>query len=166
MRDYTLSAFGCSPTVGSFPDSGIPSCPLCLPLLYHWALHAPLPCKLSGPKPSLPPHPTATSLPRPVPCCQPHPPQLPALVLAPPLDFSFQSPSFRAAFGDRAQSDPFPYLDLTLNPDLDLNASRAQRHKEDFTGDWLLALSILPTTILFLLSLLSPLNRENEVPED
>lgn len=62
-------------------------------------LPAPLPCKLSEPKPSPPPHPNTASLPRPVPCSQPHPPQLPALVLAPPLDFSFQSPSLGLPLG-------------------------------------------------------------------
>lgn len=109
------------PTVGGLPDSRIPSSPLCLPLIYHWGLHAPLPCRLSGPKPSPPPRPTNTSLPRPVSCCQPHPPQLPALVLAPPLDFSFQPPPSpsRQPWGIEPSVTPFPCLDLTLIPDLD-----------------------------------------------
>lgn len=89
-----------------------PSSPLCLPLIYPWVLQPPLPCNLSGLKPAPPPHPTATSCPG-LFLCQPHPPQLPVLVLAPPSDLSFQPPSFSAAFGDRAQSDSFPYLDLT-----------------------------------------------------
>lgn len=86
-------------------------------------LHAPLSCKLSGPKPSPPPYHCLSAQ-----ACSP-------LSAAPSpatcsgsgssLGVSFQPLSFRAGFGDKAQFDPFLYLDLTLNPDLDLSVSRA-----------------------------------------
>jgi hypothetical protein len=88
------------------------------------------------------------------------------------LNFSFQLPSFRAAFGDGAQQPgAFPYLDLTLNPDLDLHVSRTQEHK-NFTGDWpcLSAFSLVP---FFLLSLYTPSSSvaslrtwQNQAPRD
>ena len=97
--------------------------------------------------PSSPPHCPLSAQACPPAASHTLPSYLPWFWLLPGIS-SFSPSSCRATFGDTAQSDPFPYLDLTLNPDLGLSVSRAQGHMENFTGDWLLALSILPATIL------------------
>lgn len=100
-------------------------------------LHAPLSCKLSGPKPSFSSSP-------PLPLCPGLSPTvsrtLPSYLLwfwlLPWSSLFSPSPSGQA-LAIKPSLTPFPYLDLTLNPALDLSVSRAQGHKENFTEDWL-----------------------------
>lgn len=129
--------------MGGLPASRIPSSPLFLPLIYHWVLHAPLPCRLSGPKPSPSPHPTSTSLPRPVPTASSR--TLPSYLPRPGSSLgSLLSVSLLQGGlqGIEPRVTPSPALTLLL-PSLTLIPVCPGQRRTSL-GTWLLALSIPP----------------------